>query len=133
MSIVANFVHRAPADTREPLRLAAVADLVPLDTLRHKVHQHLQAARAAVRRNEFLDLDLAESLAATLLDLLNAAEGYDEDGRRIVQAAVAYFADADTAEADFSDIAGFEDDRSVVIAAAVTLDRSELVSDLTLD
>lgn len=133
MSIVENFVHRAPADTREALRLAAVGHLVPLDTLRHRVNQHLQAARAAVRRNEFLDLDLAESLAATLLDLLNAAEGYDEHGRRIVQAAVAYFADEDTAEADFDEIAGFEDDRSVIIAAAVTLDRSELVADLTLD
>lgn len=91
--------------------------LVPAEELLKQVDACLGTVRHAVMQGAPLDVPLVEQIAERARQLVRRV-GTDgrEDRRRLVQAAVRYFVEADDAEGDLVSLMGFDDDAEVVEA-----------------
>jgi len=90
------------------------------------VEQHLANIRSALRRNEFLDIALAEQIAGSLNELLTEYESMPEEHRALVVGASRYFVSTQDAESDLTSILGCDDDAEVFNHVLGLIDREEL-------
>ena len=113
---------------REAQRVQALiaTDLPGASELRAAIASYLTDIAREARRNEFLDLALARSVAAALEKLIDGSSTFELSHRRLVAAAVAYFVDADDAAHDMASPIGFEDDARVVNAVARAIGRDDV-------
>lgn len=88
-----------------------------VEALRAALRAHLHRAEAAEQSNEFVDLPLARRLHGELSVALDDFEQLDEEQRRVLADAVAYFVRTDDDEDDLRSPIGFDDDAAVVEAA----------------
>jgi hypothetical protein len=103
-------------------------ELAPATWMRADVDRHLAAVREASKRLEFVDVALAERVAASLNALLDAIDHETpERHRRIVYAAVRYFIQLDDGDHDFESEIGLHDDAEVVNAVVRHLGRIDLL------
>ncbi len=103
---------------RELLKPARLDDL---HRLRGRVAVHLDSLEEQSFSYEFLDLELARTLASGLTALIDGASGYDEEERSLVRAAVEYFVLSTDAENDVTSPIGLEDDVRVFNAVCRAL------------
>ena len=96
------------------LRHAHAADLGALRGMHQSVDRYLVELRWAKTEHPFLDLDLAEDLAATCRALLSVVNPEDAAQSALVGGAVRYFLDADDAEGDLDSADGLMDDVEVL-------------------
>lgn len=117
-----------PRAARECFPTLMAGELAPAAWMRADVDRHLAAVRDASKRLEFVDVALAERIAATLCALLEAIDHEtSERDRRIVYAAVRYFVQLDDGDHDFESEIGLHDDAEVVNAVARHLGRVDLL------
>ncbi len=103
-------------------------ELAPVTWMRADIARDLAAVRDASKRLEFVDVALAERVAASLHALLEALDHETpERDRRVVYAAARYFAQLDDGEHDFESEIGLHDDAEVVNAVARHLRRLDLL------
>ncbi len=90
--------------------------LSPEDTeeLVPEIDEHLEQVREALSGNEFLDVELAEQIAAACRALLGVYGDLDDARQAAVIGAVQYFLHVEDADDDFDSVIGFEDDAKVV-------------------
>jgi hypothetical protein len=108
---------------RELLKPARLDDL---HRLRGRVAVHLDSLEEQSFSYEFLDLELARTLADGLTALIDHASGYDEEERSLVRAAVEYFVLSTDAENDVTSPIGLEDDVRVFNAVCRALGQATL-------
>lgn len=85
------------------------------------VQEHLQAVKAAQRRNEFIDLERAQALAESAHKLIQALDTLTPQARIVAAAAVLYFVTPNDAEDDLGSSVGFDDDGEVLDSALTHL------------
>lgn len=102
------------------------ATLGDLHRLRGRVAVHLDSLEEQSFSHEFVDLELARTLACGLTVLIDGASGYDDEERSLVRAVVEYFALSTDAENDVTSPIGLEDDVRVFNAACRALGRATL-------
>lgn len=103
-----------PAVAEVFLRHAAAVDQAGLRGLHHAVERYLVELRWAKAEHPFIDLELAEDLAATCRALLGAMDPADPTQASLVGGAVRYFLDSEDAEGDMESAEGLVDDAEVV-------------------
>lgn len=87
------------------------------EELRRLVATHLVRLESASREADYIDAPLAGRIANLCHRLIDTiAPPVDEDHRRVVQAAVLYFALEEDVEGDTVSLIGLDDDRLVVDA-----------------
>ena len=87
------------------------------EELRRLVATHLVRLETASRATDFIDAPLAGHIANLCHRLIDTiAPPVEEDHRRVVQAAVLYFALEEDVESDTDSLIGLDDDRLVVNA-----------------
>jgi hypothetical protein len=96
------------------LRHARASDEGALRSMVRAVEQYLVELRWAKTEHPFIDLDLAEDLAATCKALLALVDPTDPRAAALVGGAVRYFLDSDDAEGDMDSAEGLVDDAEVV-------------------
>lgn len=102
------------------------ARLDDLHRLRGRVAVHLDSLEEQSFSHEFLDLELARTLARGLTVLIDGASAFDAEERSLVRAAVEYFVLSLDAENDVTSPIGLEDDVRVFNAACRALGRAAL-------
>ena len=95
-----------------------------------QITAHVQDVREAMRRNEFIDITLAENIAQTLSQLLRELATYPENKRRLIVGAARYFMRSQDAQADLESILGFDDDAAVLNYVLKEIGRSDMKVDL---
>jgi Bacterial RNA polymerase, alpha chain C terminal domain/Sigma-70, region 4 len=113
------------AASRSLLERLSSEPLEPATALLGRVADHVRKFRIAARTSEFVDLDEAEEIERSLVQLLPLAEAAGDEARRLVQGAARYFLLVDDADTDFY-IGGLADDLAVVRAVARSLGAQEL-------
>ena len=73
-----------------------------------------------------MDLSLAQSIAAALLELIVAADRLTFEQRRLVAGAIEYFVETGDAADDFRGLSGLEDDARITRAVCAAVGRPEL-------
>ncbi len=96
------------------LRHARAADEGALRSMHRAVERYLIELRWAKAEHPFIDLDLAEDLAAACQAMLIQIDPTDPHQAALVGGAVKYFLDADDAEGDMESAEGLVDDAQVV-------------------
>lgn len=92
------------------------------EELRRLVARHLVRLESASRASDYIDAPLAGRIATLCHRLIDTiAPPVEEDHRRVVQAAVLYFALEEDAEGDTTSLIGLDDDRLVVEAVCQEL------------
>lgn len=92
------------------------------EELRRLVARHLVRLESASRETDFIDALLAGRIATLCHRLIDTiAPPVEEDHRRVVQAAVLYFALEEDVEGDTESLIGLDDDRLVVTAVCQEL------------
>lgn len=99
-----------------------------LGLLRTRLDDHLAQVQAA--DYEFVQVELAERIAANLAEVIDGANDLDDEARAVVGAAVAYFVSSKDAESDLRSPIGLEDDAFVVNEAFALLGRADLAIDV---
>jgi uncharacterized membrane protein YkvA (DUF1232 family) len=99
-------------------------DLLPM--LIKDVEQHVFQVRIALVANEFLDVAMAERIAALLKNLLANIESYPAPKQRLIVGASRYFVRSHDAQSDLSSLLGFDDDAAVLNYVLVELGHDEL-------
>ncbi len=127
-ALIDELLHDIPVEYRD--RYAALLGEAPADTaaLRGEVGAYLDTVRKVGPMLPFLDVDLAERLAASVLALLDHldASGETDRLRAPVQAAARYFVSEEDDE-EITGVLGFDDDVQVVNAVARAAGRPDLV------
>ena len=102
--------------------------LIDLEELIEELQAYREELLEDISQSDFADGDLAATLSARLLELLErAAQSYDEDDHRHAQAALRYFMESADGDHDMDSPAGFDDDREVFNAVATRLGHDDLV------
>jgi hypothetical protein len=96
------------------LRHARASDEGALRGMTRAVERYLMELRWAQIEHPFIDLDLAEELAAACESLLARVDPTDARAAALVGGAVRYFLDSDDAEGDMDSAEGLVDDAEVV-------------------
>jgi len=104
----------------------------PAAWLALEVARHLDEAHAVAARREFVDVALAQRVAAGLTALLRALDDETPEAhRRVVYAAARYFVQMADGEHDLESEIGFHDDAEVLNAVARFVGRADLVIPLS--
>lgn len=99
--------------------------LIEIEDLQFQLMHHQEKLRAHMARSEFVDEELAETIYARCLEMLERIAGdYELDDHRNAQAAVFYFMEQHDEEQDLGSPIGFDDDREVfnVVVAELGFD-----------
>jgi uncharacterized membrane protein YkvA (DUF1232 family) len=94
--------------------------------LRKQITAHLEQVQTALQQNEFIDLHLAEQLAAILSSLLDNLSGYPDRHRCLIAGAARYFVHSKDVQADFASVLGFDDDAAVLNYVLGQIGRNDL-------
>lgn len=117
---------RAIPDEAEALLRELLAEPpAPVDELLALTRAHLAVIAEAARRFEFIPLGMARELAEVSARLIGLFDGFDEEERRLAQAAIRYFIVDDDADSDTSSITGLDDDAAVMNAVLEALGKPE--------
>jgi hypothetical protein len=100
------------------------------EELRARIEAHVALADQATRTDAFVDQHLAHVIADRLGTVLGAWPTLSVGARRVLHAAIAYFALREDAEDDMSSVLGFEDDAQVTNACLRALKRPDLEIDM---
>ena len=93
-----------------------------------RVEAHLRIIELGARNSAVLNVDLARSIANTLIALIANADSYTFQERRLLSGAIEYFvAKGDLAD-DYAEPSGLDDDARVTRAVCRFLDRSDLAN-----
>lgn len=114
-----------PKIDRHFASLCQALSVVEVIVLRESVEVHLNEIRRALRRNEFLDLALAEQIARHLFALLDSYAQRPEPDQALIVGAARYFTRTVDAEPD-TEMLGLEDDLAVLNFVAATVGRPDL-------
>jgi uncharacterized membrane protein YkvA (DUF1232 family) len=79
-----------------------------------------------LQQNEFLDIALAEKIAAAVTTLLAEYEQHPPEHQALIVGAARYFIAEDDLEPDTGSILGFDDDARLLNAVLDAVDRPEL-------
>ena len=132
---IARAVAESALSVEERLGFLDLCEARSVDDLladRGRVQAHLRVIETAVESGTALEVELAQPIAAALIDLLGSAVERSFVERRVLAGAVEYFLRSDDVDSDFASTHGLEDDARVVIAVSDALGRDDLVSDLTV-
>lgn len=114
---IARVVERLPAAVSILFRRLMHEPRRSREEMRRRVASYLVEIETRAREVDFIDVELAQSIATACHRLIDTLDGRaTEDHRRLVQAAVLYFVMDEDAEGDTSSLIGFDDDRLVVVA-----------------
>jgi hypothetical protein len=123
-----DLIELVGTEVRPIVRRLLAEPLVPVAKLRDDVEAHLESLTRDGGRQEALDLEEAQSIAArclALLDRLTAAGiAAPKPMRRLVQVAARYFVFEDDAADDDLAFDGLSDDESVIVAVERLLSTS---------
>ncbi len=101
------------------------------DELVATVEAHLAHLLASVEQHRFVDPDLAQRVAASLITLARDVQGSQSEAHlRLVAAAVRYFAEVEDEDHDLHSAIGLDDDIRVMNEVAHVLGRDDLVIEL---
>jgi hypothetical protein len=118
-----------PEDER--LRFLELCRARPAEQLKEdatRVEAHLRIIELGARNSAVLNVDLARSIANTLIALIASADSYTFQERRLLSGAIEYFvAKGDLAD-DYAEPRGLDDDARVTRAVCRFLDRSDLAN-----
>lgn len=93
-----------------------------------RVEDHVRIIEHGAKVSPILNVDLARSIATTLTTLIDDADRYTFQERRLLSGAIEYFvAKGDIAD-DYATPAGLDDDARVIRAVCRFLDRPELAT-----
>lgn len=123
-------LQQVPGPARDAFTAAYAEDPLPVEHQRARIEAHVTAADNATHANEFVDQHLAHVIADRLGKALDEWDGLDDHGRRLLHAAVAYYALREDAEDDMSSVIGFEDDAQVVNVCLRAIGLADLEIDL---
>lgn len=102
--------------------------LIDLEELIEELQAYREELLEELAQSDFADGDLAATLSARLLELIErVAQSYDEEDHRHAQAALRYFMESVDGDHDMDSPAGFDDDREVFNAVASRLGHDDLV------
>ena len=105
-----------------------VKERVPAQHLRYRISEYLSELADAQQRHEFLDVQLARTLADQCLLLLDTVDvDTPSETRRLIQAAVLYFLRSEDAESDKESLLGFDDDAVVIELVAREIGREDVL------
>ena len=90
------------------------------------VDGHMVEVRSTAEIRDFVDVDLAARVVATLHTLLAEADEYTARERALLAGAVRYFVENADIDADLASPTGFEDDAGVLNAVCAFLGRPDL-------
>ena len=118
----------SPPEISRILRRYLDEELLPLANLRDQIAAYLENLRQLSLEHEFIDLELATTIAARFHELLDevTAETSSEK-RRLIQAAAKYFMLEQDADGDTTSPIGFDDDTLVFNLVAREMGRDDLV------
>ena len=104
------------------------APLVDIEELNDLLREHQENLREHIARSEFLDEELAETLYARCLEMLErVANDYDVESHKWAQAAAMHFIGLEDDEIDLESPIGFDDDRDVFNFMADKLEFEDLI------
>jgi len=106
--------------------LCDVVDGLALPGLIEDIQQHVLNVHKALEFNEFLDVGMAEKIAALLKKLLGEINKYPESKKKMIIGAVRYFVKSNDAQADLTSLLGFDDDVAVLNYVLVELGHADL-------
>jgi uncharacterized membrane protein YkvA (DUF1232 family) len=106
--------------------LCTSIDTVELASLKISIDRHVEEIKQALQHNEFLDIDMAEHIAVTLLSLLNDLDKYPEYQRNLIAGAARYFVHQNDAEPDTGSVLGLDDDVTVLNYVLGAIGKPEL-------
>ncbi len=98
------------------------------ENLLERVRDYLESLEEQQARAERLDLKTARLLGRKCIDMLEKTSADDEEGEKLIEAAVVYFVEYDDGEHDFHSPFGFDDDLEVVDAVARELGFTDVVA-----
>ena len=127
-SPVGRVLAASPPEISRILRRYLDEELLPLANLRDQIAAYLENLRQLSLEHEFIDLELATTIAARFHELLDevTAETSSEK-RRLIQAAAKYFMLEQDADGDTTSPIGFDDDTLVFNLVAREMGRDDLV------
>lgn len=104
------------------------APLLDIEDLNDSLTDYQEDLRDVLARSEFLDEELAETLYARCLEMLErVANDYTPEAHKWAQAAAMYFMEQEDEEIDLESTVGFDDDRDVFNFVAKKLDFDDLL------
>jgi len=127
MNSLSLFSHMLdPEVDRRFALLCDVVDGLALPGLIEDIQQHVLNVHKALEFNEFLDVGMAEKIAALLKKLLGEINKYPESKKKMIIGAVRYFVKSNDAQADLTSLLGFDDDVAVLNYVLVELGHADL-------
>lgn len=91
-------------------------ELESLEVMHKRLDAYLDEVREAFHHNDYIDIDLVDTLGDIAKSLLTAAEDMPDRQRRLAHAAVEYFVRSEDAHDDMVERTGFGDDMDVLTA-----------------
>ena len=123
-------LKQVPESARAAFAAAYAETPLPSEHQRARIEAHVAAADNATHANELVDQHLAHVIADRLSKALDAWDGLDDHGHRLLHAAVAYYALREDAEDDMSSVIGFEDDALVANVCLRAIGLGELAIEM---
>lgn len=117
-----------PDEQRQFRRLCIATSAEELTQLTEVVAMHLDHIKT--NAGSATDVETAETIAASLLALINSEADFDEQARAQIRGAVEYFLLTDDAAGDMDDALGFDDDARVVNAMLRRIDQQDFLVEL---
>ena len=123
-----NNVEELSAEIIDLLETLLDAPLVDIEELNDSLTEYQEELREHIAHSEFLDEELAETLYARCMEMLErVANDYSKDSHKWAQAAAMYFMEQEDEEIDLESPVGFDDDRDVFNVIAQELDFDDLI------
>jgi uncharacterized membrane protein YkvA (DUF1232 family) len=113
-------------DRERFLGLCEARDAATLRRDADRIATHLNTITLFAAEDSLVDLKLAQSIAAALLELIVAADRLTFEQRRLVAGAIEYFVETGDAADDFRGLSGLEDDARITRAVCAAVGRPEL-------
>lgn len=102
--------------------------LIDIESLSFQLMAYQEQLREEIAQSEFVDEELAETIYARAMELLERiASDYDEHDHTYAQAAVFYYMELHDEEQDLGSPVGFDDDRDVFNAVVTELGHDDLI------
>lgn len=125
---ITKFLGLLPESMRTVVKKhAGMLDSATAGYMNEELDEYLRKIKIKSGSNHNLNLLLIERMIDVFKQLIQKFNGFDNEERRIVSAALRYFVDEQDARLDFEDPFGFDDDLAVLNSALLALDLENLV------
>jgi hypothetical protein len=94
-----------------------------------RIRSHLGTIELYGAEDSLVDIALARSIAASLLELVLVADRLDFEERRLLAGAIEYFVQTGDAANDYRGLLGLDDDARITKAVCRALGRPDLAAD----